>query len=81
VARGVFSGLIWGGVVAVAGAGGLSLAYPDFKPGGVEMAEPIDAARNIETPEIGSVEAVAEEPSMSEEVVAAGGVSEEMAKV
>jgi polysaccharide deacetylase 2 family uncharacterized protein YibQ len=81
VARGVFSGLIWGGVVAVAGAGGLSLAYPDFKPGGVEMAEPVDAARNIETPEIGSVEAVAEEPSMSEEVVAAGGVSEEMAKV
>ena len=34
VANGVFSGVIWGALVAVAGAGGLSLAYPDYKPGG-----------------------------------------------
>jgi polysaccharide deacetylase 2 family uncharacterized protein YibQ len=32
VAKGVFSGVIWGAVVAGAGAGGLSLAYPEFKP-------------------------------------------------
>ena len=34
MANGVFSGVIWGALVAVAGAGGLSLAYPDYKPGG-----------------------------------------------
>lgn len=34
VAKGAFSGLVWGVVVAGLGAGGLSLAYPDFKPGG-----------------------------------------------
>ena len=48
MARGVFSGVIWGTVVAGLGAGGLSLAYPDFKPDGtdamakdVAMAEPV----------------------------------------
>jgi polysaccharide deacetylase 2 family uncharacterized protein YibQ len=41
----VFSGLIWGAVVAVAGAGGLSLAYPDFKPSSamVEVVAKTDA--------------------------------------
>ena len=43
MANGVFSGVIWGALVAVAGAGGLSLAYPDYKPGGSsdEMQEAV----------------------------------------
>jgi len=68
VARGVLSGVIWGAVVAGVGAGGLSLAYPEFKPGGmsapeagVEAAAP-DAA---ETPQesTASDEVAADAPS------------------
>lgn len=66
MARGVFSGLIWGVVVAGAGAGGLSLAYPDFKPAGretamvepamdAEMAKPAVNVAVEETPEKTSV--------------------------
>lgn len=40
MAKGAVSGLIWGAVVAGLGAGGLSLAYPDFKPGGGSAAAP-----------------------------------------
>lgn len=43
MARGYLSGLIWGCVVAGVGAGGLSLAYPDFKPSGAaQMSESAD---------------------------------------
>ncbi|MEM9580450.1 MAG: divergent polysaccharide deacetylase family protein [Pseudomonadota bacterium] len=56
VARGVFSGMIWGAVVAGAGVGGLSLAYPDFKPGApqgdgamAELSEPAQPATSPET--------------------------------
>ena len=42
MAKGAFSGVIWGAIIAVAGAGGLSLAYPDFKPG----VAPSDAMMN-----------------------------------
>ncbi|WP_439143082.1 divergent polysaccharide deacetylase family protein [Planktotalea sp.] len=50
MAKGAFSGVIWGAVVAVAGAGGLSLAYPDFKPG----VAPSDAM--MEQPEMAETE-------------------------
>lgn len=77
----MFSGVIWGGVVAMVGAGGLSLAYPDFKPGAVEMAEPSVRAITAETPQAGPVEAIIVEPSVNEEIMPTDGVSEEMATV
>lgn len=51
MARGILSGLIWGVVVAGAGAGGLSLAYPDFKPDAMQtaMAEPASASAEPES--------------------------------
>ena len=55
VANGVFSGVVWGALVAVAGAGGLSLAYPDYKPGGSS-----DAMQEAVVEEVSATEEVAE---------------------
>ena len=55
VANGAFSGVIWGALVAVAGAGGLSLAYPDYKPGGSS-----DAMQEAVAEELAATEEVAE---------------------
>ena len=62
MSKGAVSGLIWGVVVAGVGAGGLSLAYPDFKPG--------VGTGNASAPEA-VVEAVSEiSPAVGEPVVA-----------
>lgn len=73
MARGYLSGLIWGCVVAGVGAGGLSLAYPDFKPGdAAQMSESADTepaalpdAEATRAPEVQSpsAETQASEPS------------------
>ena len=55
MANGVFSGVIWGALVAVAGAGGLSLAYPDYKPGGSS-----DVMQEAVVEEVPATEEVAE---------------------
>jgi len=74
VAKGAFSGVIWGAVVAVAGAGGLSLAYPDFKPGGAQTSpEPETAqamAPEAETQATENIEASVEEAQAPEVAVA-----------
>ena len=49
--RGLFSGAIWGVVVAGLGAGGLSLAYPDFKPGEAANTPMPVATTPVATPE------------------------------
>ena len=55
VANGAFSGVVWGALVAVMGAGGLSLAYPDYKPGGFS-----DAMQEAVAEELAATEEVAE---------------------
>ncbi len=74
MAKGAFSGVIWGAVVAVAGAGGLSLAYPDFKPGGAQTSpEPETAqamAPEAETQATENIEASVEEAQAPEVAVA-----------
>ena len=72
MARGVFSGVIWGTVVAGLGAGGLSLAYPDFKPAGSEampkeaaLVEPVVTEPDME-PEQSETAAVIDAPEMAE---------------
>ncbi len=67
VAKGAFSGVIWGAVVAVAGAGGLSLAYPDFKPG-AEVAAVQDA----------SVDAAASDDTVIQDAVVEEATTQEM---
>lgn len=64
MARGVFSGLIWGVIVAGAGAGGLSLAYPEFKP---EMVAPRALA---EADEVDAAQPLADDAAPKAEVEA-----------
>ncbi len=67
MARGVFSGLIWGVVVAGAGAGGLSLAYPDFKPATNVAAAPA-AVSESEQSESPVVDTTSTQEGSAEEV-------------
>lgn len=62
MAKGVFSGVIWGAVVAVAGAGGLSLAYPDFKPDAL-LASKVATTTDADVAEDNTQASVAEESS------------------
>mgnify|MGYP000168009538 CR=1 FL=1 len=80
MARGVFSGLIWGAVVAGVGAGGLSLAYPDFKPGAqqtamgeaVPAASPSDATPVQETASAPESDVAAEPETKSDPAIKSG---------
>ena len=64
VANGVFSGVIWGALVAVAGAGGLSLAYPDYKPGGSSDVMQEAVVEEVPAREEVAETVVAETPAM-----------------
>ena len=64
MANGVFSGVIWGALVAVAGAGSLSLAYPDYKPGGSSDAMQEAVVEEVSATEEVAVTVVSETPAM-----------------
>ena len=67
MAKGAFSGVIWGAAVAVAGAGGLSLAYPDFKPGAASNDAMVAKPDTVEPSEVVETETAPVENSAASE--------------
>ena len=84
MAKGAFSGVIWGAAVAVAGAGGLSLAYPDFKPGAASNDAMVAKPDTVEPSEVVETETAPVENSAASEddaMASTEPVAEEMAPV
>ncbi|OJI94172.1 polysaccharide deacetylase 2 family uncharacterized protein YibQ [Planktotalea frisia] len=84
MAKGAFSGVIWGAAVAVAGAGGLSLAYPDFKPGAASNDAMVAKPDMVEPSEVVETETAPVENSAASEddaMASTEPVAEEMAPV